>query len=150
MVLNVNGTNYDVTTFTGSYNDNTTKFATAANGGVMPWWGDTTLAGAFATAASAEQAQFGYPNNSATRGPYFAYQFPTGLGNVAWRTYTSSNPNFQLTSTPSASVTYAQAVLAPPTPVPAPLPILGALASFRAARRLRRLSSMKRLSGTAV
>ena len=28
---------YNVTTFTGSYNDNSSKFATAANGGVIPW-----------------------------------------------------------------------------------------------------------------
>jgi hypothetical protein len=39
VVVNVNGQNWNVTTFTGSYNDNTSKFNTAANGGIMPWWG---------------------------------------------------------------------------------------------------------------
>ena len=38
-VVNVGGVQYDVTTFTGTYNDNISKFETAANGGVMPWWG---------------------------------------------------------------------------------------------------------------
>jgi hypothetical protein len=35
-VVTVGGTQYDVTTFTGSYNSDTNKFETAANGGVMP------------------------------------------------------------------------------------------------------------------
>jgi hypothetical protein len=38
-VVTVGGVQYDVTTFTGTYNDNISKFETAANGGVMPWWG---------------------------------------------------------------------------------------------------------------
>jgi hypothetical protein len=38
-VVTVNSVQYDVTTFTGTYNDNISKFETAANGGVMPWWG---------------------------------------------------------------------------------------------------------------
>jgi hypothetical protein len=44
VVVNVNGLDYDVTTFTGTYNDNPSKFATPANGGVMPWWGNSSLA----------------------------------------------------------------------------------------------------------
>ena len=37
VIVTVGGQDWDVTTFTGAYNDNTAKFQTAANGGVMPW-----------------------------------------------------------------------------------------------------------------
>ncbi len=81
IVVTVDSVEYDVTTFTGSYNDNIGKFATAANGGVMPWWGDQPLASAFATSVglglgllnlvppeqSTESAQ-------QSAGPYFAIQ----------------------------------------------------------------------------
>ena len=43
-VVTVNSLQYDVTTFNGTYNANTSQFATAANGGVMPWWGSISLA----------------------------------------------------------------------------------------------------------
>jgi hypothetical protein len=38
LVVNVGGHDWDVSTFTGTNNDNASKFATAANCGVMPWW----------------------------------------------------------------------------------------------------------------
>ena len=50
LVVNLNGQIWNVTTFTGTYNDNTSKFATAANGGVMPWFGNQTMATQFADA----------------------------------------------------------------------------------------------------
>ena len=43
-VVTVNSVQYDVTTFTGTYEDNTSQFETAANNGVMPWWGSESLA----------------------------------------------------------------------------------------------------------
>jgi hypothetical protein len=49
-VVTVGGVQYDVTTFTGTANNNTSNFATAANGGVMPWWGSSASAQEFATA----------------------------------------------------------------------------------------------------
>ncbi len=48
----VGGTQYDVTTFTGSYNDNTSNFATAANSGVMPWWVKSNTAREFGNAVA--------------------------------------------------------------------------------------------------
>ena len=48
--VNVNDIDYDVTTFTGTYNDNISKFETTANGGDMPWWGSESLATDFASA----------------------------------------------------------------------------------------------------
>ena len=50
VLITVNSTQYDVTTFSGNYPDNTSKFATAANGGEMPWFGNQTLADQFALA----------------------------------------------------------------------------------------------------
>ena len=49
-VVNVNGQNWDLTTFTGPNDSNVSKFATPANGGAMPWWGQAALAGQFANA----------------------------------------------------------------------------------------------------
>ena len=58
-VVTVGGVQYDVTAFTGSYDGNTSQFQTAANGGVMPWWGNSNLAGDFASALG---SLAGYPN----------------------------------------------------------------------------------------
>ena len=67
----VGGTNYDFTYFTGTYNGNSSRFNTTE----MPWWGPTaTNATAFATAVG---NHLGFPNDSSTFGPYFAYS--TGL-----------------------------------------------------------------------
>ena len=38
LIVNVGGLDYEVSTFTGSYNDDISKF----NGGVMPWWNSQT------------------------------------------------------------------------------------------------------------
>jgi hypothetical protein len=37
--VNVGGQDWDVSTFTGTYDAKTSKFALPANGGVMPWFG---------------------------------------------------------------------------------------------------------------
>ncbi|MCX5960589.1 MAG: hypothetical protein NT053_12410 [Cyanobacteria bacterium] len=56
-LVTVNSVQYDVTTFTGSYNDNASNF----NSTLMPWWGSSsTLANQFAAAIGAEM---GYPNS---------------------------------------------------------------------------------------
>ncbi|MFN9694167.1 MAG: hypothetical protein ACK550_10320 [Synechococcaceae cyanobacterium] len=47
-----------MTTFTGTYNANTSKFNTLINGGLMPWWGREILAKEFATAVG---ASLGFP-----------------------------------------------------------------------------------------
>ena len=43
--VTVNGETYNLSFFNGSYNDNIDKFNTT----MMPWWGDISLAGKFAT-----------------------------------------------------------------------------------------------------
>ena len=42
--VTVDGITYDITTFTGSYQNSSTKFNTPASGGSMPWWGNVDLA----------------------------------------------------------------------------------------------------------
>jgi len=135
-VVNVGGQDWDVTTFTGSYNANSSQFATAANGGVMPWWGDSSLASQFATQVG---TNLGLPNpipNGGFFGPGFAYQtspfvnYFQRFGNVATilNAINLSNQN-----------AWAQATLVtpPPAPVPSPLPALGAAAAFGYSRKLR-------------
>ena len=128
LVVNVNGQNYDVTTFTGTYNDNISKFATAANGGVMPWWNDSSTADSF---TSAVNTGLGEP------GPYFGYYLPNGSNFISYFNWDGG-----LTSTSilkSSTQTWAQATpAAPPASAPSPLPIFGAAAAFGASRQLRK------------
>ena len=58
-VVTVGGVQYDVTTFTGTYNANTSKFALPPAPGVMPWWGSLSTVNQFAIAVA---AALGAPN----------------------------------------------------------------------------------------
>ena len=78
-VVTVNRVQYDVTTFTGTYNANTSKFQTAANGGVMPWWGSSSSNGGATQFAIAVGSSLDFPNQNGTRGPYFAFQAKTNV-----------------------------------------------------------------------
>lgn len=68
----VNGVTYDVTSFTGSYNANASKFNAINNGGLMSWWDSASLATAF---ASQLPTQFGKPYYGVL-GPHFGYSLP--------------------------------------------------------------------------
>jgi hypothetical protein len=135
-VVNVGGVQYDVTTFTGTYNDNTSKFQTAANSGVMPWWGSSSLASDFAMAVG---SAFGSPNVGPGRGPYFAYaEVSMGPVSIFFR---KNDGSFSSSLTAKqVEVSWAQATpLAPPAaPVPGPLPALGAATAFSFSRQLRK------------
>ena len=133
-IVNVSGLNYDVTTFTGSYNANVSKFQTAANGGVMPWWGSQANASAFASALG---SSLGF-SNFGTLGPLFIYQLVTAnttFGSVYDNTGAVISP-FGLDVT-NASRVLAQATLVPAA-VPAPLPALGLAAFFGFSGKLRK------------
>ena len=136
-VVTVGGVQYDVTTFTGTYNAYTSKFATPANGGVMPWWGGTySNASDFATAVGTNLGM-GNTYVAETQGPWFAY----ANGNAsAWCTVgCGPNPTVSYVSwMTNTSATYAQATLYTPAPVPAPLPLFGAAAAFGFSRQLRK------------
>jgi hypothetical protein len=131
LMVNVGGQDYNVTTFAGSYNDNISKFATAANGGEMPWWANNTTANAFASAVG---TGLGLPNFTVF-GPFFAH---AANPNVQTRVYSSGTSGTTSTGVvPTDIGTYAVATLVPP-PVPSPLPIFGAAAAFGASRQLRK------------
>ena len=146
-IVNVGGLNYDVTTFTGSYNDHKSKFAQTP-GGVMPWWGDSSLATQFSNALG---YSLGAPNSIETLsagsptkinvGPYFAYNGIvdkiTFLLSDTAATY-HPNPSPLIFSVDlNSSVAWAQ--VAPKTStVPGPVPVIGAFAAFGFSRKLRK------------
>jgi hypothetical protein len=139
-VVTVGGVQYNVTTFTGSYNANASNFDLPANGGVMPWWGNTALASDFATQVS---SFFGYPNGpgigcATSCGPFFGYaanlgSFPNHFSKAYART--AEGPVNDVVAQPqTASFTWAQVS---PVTTPGPLPLLGAAAACGFSRRLR-------------
>jgi hypothetical protein len=134
LVVTVNGQDWDVTTFTGSYGDNVSKFETAANGGVMPWWGSQTNAEAFALAVGPD---LGLPN--AILGPFYGFSTflaPLSLNlNVRSVAYPRETQTWNIGG--NFSRTWAQATPIPAN-VPGPLPILGLAAAFGFSRKLRK------------
>jgi len=130
-VVTVGGVKYDVTTFTGTYKDNASKFGAPANGGMMPWWNNSSLASNFATAVA---GGFGSPN-PATLGPFFAYECSTGcIATIFTQAWNGTSSSFN-TAGANQSRVYAIATY---IPTPGPLPLLGAGAAFGFSRRLRK------------
>jgi hypothetical protein len=131
LVVSVNNQLYKVTTFTGTYAANLGKFNTAANGGVMPWWNDGTLAGLFTLAVG---GQLGYQPTNSNRGPYFATNYTSPI--ISWA-YVRANQGKSIVngddSNGAKSYVWAQAEL-----VPGPLPAFGAAAAFGFSRKLRK------------
>ena len=151
-IVNVGGQDYDVTTFTGSYNDHKSKFAQTP-GGVMPWWGDSSLATQFSNALgyslgapnSIETLSAGSPKNNNV-GPYFAYnsivdKITFQLTDTA-ATYHPNPPSPLIFSVDlNSSVTWAQVAKTPrdaTSTVPGPVPAIGAFAAFGFSRKLRK------------
>ena len=134
-VVTVGGVQYDVTTFTGSYSANTSKFALPPAPGVMPWWGSQSLASQFALAVA---GGLGFPNNAPTVGPFFGFvndgeaviaqAFSPSLGGSG---LTGAGAGYGVTRT------WAQATLYT-APAPGPLPLFGAAAAFGFSRKLRK------------
>ena len=130
-IFNIGGQNYDVTTFTGSYDGDTSKFNTPGNGGVMPWWGNSSLAQQFATTVGSS-----LPGSFPPEGAFFAYNSSVDF----WQYTPFASPTIINPSTLSFfNFVYAQATLVPPpsSGVPGPLPFLGAATAFGMSRRLR-------------
>ncbi|MEY4806752.1 MAG: hypothetical protein RLZZ206_1141 [Cyanobacteriota bacterium] len=159
-VVNVPGYGYwDVTTFLGSYDDNTVQFALPANGGVMPWWGSQTAAEAFANAVRNQLPPSSICDTCeppTTAGPFFGYgtDVPTQPIQYSYFQYPTSNPELGgavSTYQPGVFVSvWAQAAPAATT-VPGPLPALGAAAAFGFSRKLRkRLKASRSVSSTAA
>jgi hypothetical protein len=129
VVVNVGGQDWDVTTFTGTYNANTSKFATAANGGVMPWWGNEPLATEF---ASALQDSLGSPNDNAS--PFFGFHLYATSTMIMCSWSTGTWPLWCAGVGTHWVVTWAQATA---TSVPGPLPLFGVAAALGYSRKLR-------------
>ena len=148
VIVNVDGQDWDVTTFSGGYYENSSKFETPANGGVMPWWNNINLAGTFTAAVSSSLGD---------EGPYFAFETdPTafgGVGVINQLIYNSSHDG----ACPGCTAIFGagkagigpgyggpQAGWAQATPytspaaVPGPLPLFGAAAAFGFSRKLRK------------
>ena len=79
---------YDVTTFTGTVG-NTSKFAPPPAPGVMPWWGNSVIAGEFATAVGKGLGEV------AGNAPFFAYEIKSedGGGIIINGTYLAASVN---------------------------------------------------------
>ena len=156
---------WEVTTFYGSFNDNVSKFATAANGGVMPWFGSLNDASGF---NSAVYTSLGAPNligGYFYTSPFFGYRSPPGSTDSQFSFGYSREISVvaicgQLSCKPPSTATFAinndtpwtwaQATLVSgggstsgggytggTASVPAPLPILGLAAAFCFSRKLR-------------
>jgi len=161
VVVTVGGQQWDVTTFTGSYNDNIGKFATPANGGVMPWWGQVTEAALWADAlgwslGDLNTGLWDLPQNLRA-GPGLAWSIglhPVNGDEIIYHQYVyaqpvSSYPAYQISPVnmgdlrSRAAITWVQAN----QQVPGPLPIFGAAAAFGASRQFRRrIKQSKRIT----
>jgi hypothetical protein len=165
LVVTVGGQPWDVTTFSGSYNDNSNKFATAANGGVMPWFGKGFLASQFAQAVG---GNLGFPNdliglcpknagNPTCFGPFFPFTvaYDSFYGADAVQSVFEADTSYLGGGVagggvlPSdAGVIWAQAT---PLAVPSPLPLFGAAAAFGSSRQLRkRIKDRQGVDSTAA
>lgn len=92
ITVTVGGEQYDITTVTGTFDDNMALLES------MPWWGDATLAQEIANAVMDD---IGTPNNDGTSGPLFAYD-DDAIDAFIWFQGTSSSTSVS----ESASFTY--------------------------------------------
>ena len=138
-VVTVGGQDWDVTTFTGNYNVNTSKFGLPPAPGVMPWWGSFSLAREFALATRENLGS--PPQTQGHNAPFFGYEQDVNVPNLTWvYSYFSGGP-FPINADPiTDEPTWAQATLLTPpaAPVPGPLPALGVAAAFGFSRKLRK------------
>ena len=115
----VNGTSYNLTTFTGTYNANSAEFSAT----LMPWWSNDggTLAGAFAAAFAGNLGS--QTISSANYGPLFAYAVPS---NVSSKRYVFSNSSVGSNS-PAVTASRMYAILYVPEIDGALIPQVGFL-----------------------
>ena len=149
-----NGTNYDVTTFTGSRDNNSAIFETSANGGSMPWWGSESNANSFIQATASSEADlftnlgvsptgnvimFGYGNFMS--GFSTTKQYADSLGSGF-----SVASNSVATYGGGDTINWVQATEV--TAVPGPLPLLGIGAALGFSRKLKKRIANRKLSTT--
>lgn len=140
VIIHLDGNHYDVFVANTSYAANPALFS-ALSGGQMLWWGDLMLASRFARGA---YDQLGLNLYEPGYGAVFAYSFsPAGSGEIHAVVQDSMDINHALildSLSPLAagnSYPYAFVQVVSSVPVPGPVPLLGAVAAFGWARRIR-------------
>lgn len=129
VAVTVGGNDYDVSYFSGTYADNSSRF----NSTDMPWWGDGSLAESLALAVGDKLGNLYYEY-----GPLFAFETRTSFNNSVVSYMKAYDwPNSSFTSS-DFSETRPYAFVQQAQPVPGPLPVLGAAAAFGWSRRMRR------------
>ena len=160
-----NGTNYDVTTFTGSRDNNAAKFNTSATGGSMPWWGSAANAVSFLQATATDRTDlftklgisqtgneilFGYGDTTMMSFPateattYYSFAAPPGTSTIA---VNSRETNASVIMPDTGSI-YNWVQATEVTAVPGPLPILGIGAALGFSRKLKKRIANRKLSTT--
>jgi hypothetical protein len=110
VTIELGGTNYEITTISGTFDDNQSSLE------MQPWWGSQTVA---EEAAGLVGTELGTPNFGNTAGAFFAYAATSSLLFLE-----SSEPSYPLNSWPSdreATFAVAEEV----SQVPEPSTILG-------------------------
>lgn len=138
LTVEVDGTTYDLTIYSGSFDSNTSFFATPANGGKMSWWGNESLAQQLASKLAAGLSSPPLPSN----GPLFAFAFNSPYVSASYFDLTTLGNGDLVVTDDEVSPSTPQTYVVENNPVPAPLPILATAVCFTAIRRLRRLSSI--------
>ena len=137
VTVTIGSNSYDVTVFTGSYNNHTSLFQ-ALSPGQMPWWGDSTGDSASEFAAQVYD-QLG-TGSTPGYGPVFAYDLDSA--GVVGLSQNLTDPLAQNVESIAKNASIAYAIVTPlappPSPVPAPLPVFGAMAAFGCSRRIRK------------
>ena len=137
VTVTIGANSYDVTVFTGSYASNTSLFQ-ASSPGQMLWWGDGTgdAASEFATQA---YDKLGIGPTSGY-GPVFAYE--VGASGVVGLSQSLSDPLSQNLESIALDTSVAYAIATPLgsslSPVPAPLPVFGAMAAYGWSGKMRK------------
>ncbi|WP_413171632.1 hypothetical protein [Anabaena azotica] len=133
LVFNVGGTNYDVTTVTGTYNDLATTLQSQV------WWGNSALAQQFAQTVN---IQLGLPNISEAS-PFFAYGETSGEPNIWYFSDEILQTQLQAgtewtyaTATPDASVPFD-------IPGGATMPTVGSLFALALMRKVKKSIASK-------
>ena len=138
LVVQVQGTHYDLEIFNGSYYDQPDYFKSTINGGRMPWWGNSSLASDFAFALADGLSPAPLPQN----GPLFSTSYNgTDVGASLYDLSTLGITDV-INDNVSFSAASPQSYVVLSAPVPAPLPVLGATTALSFARRLRRRQRM--------
>lgn len=142
-IFNVNGTEYDLSSTTMSYDEVLAMYAQPPSSisSIFPWFGDQALAELFANVVTIELGDqiVGFPAPSISVGALFPFAGPAG-GMVTTAFY--DNDTLFAAATGDVSQTSPNLLWAYVVPkaaaVPGPLPLLGIGAAFSASRQIRR------------